>query len=142
MFLPALLVGVREGRDIKAVQRIFLRSGGQGYAGKLMIGNPHAASWQGQIPGKTLAIAERFETAARFADLHNMPTWASLGAARLGLCLLPDETEELFIAEDNDGEGRRASLRALEAYARDGLTIRRMAPPCGYTDWAAVPGPS
>lgn len=142
VFLPALLVGVREGRGIKAVQRIFLRSGGQGYAGKLMIGNPHAGSWQGQIPGKTLAIAEGFESAARFADLHDVPTWASLGASRLGLCLLPDEIEELLIAEDEDGEGRRASIKALEAYARYGLTIRRMAPPSGYTDWAAVPGPS
>jgi hypothetical protein len=142
VFLPALLVGVREGRDIKAVQRIFLRPRGEGYTGKLMIGNPQAGSWQGQHPGKTLAIAEGFESAARFADLHGIPTWASLGAARLDLCLLPDETEELLIAEDNDDEGRRASLKALGAYARDGLTIRRMAPPSRFADWAAVPGPS
>ncbi|RNJ62826.1 MAG: virulence-associated protein E [Porphyrobacter sp. IPPAS B-1204] len=142
LFLPAVLVGVREGNNIKAVQRIFLRPGGEGYAAKLMIGNPQAGSWQGRRPGKTLAIAEGFESAARFADLHDVPTWSSLGAARLGLCLLPDEIEELLIAEDNDGEGRRASIKAREAYARDGLTIRCMPPPSSYMDWAAVPAPS
>lgn len=142
VFEPALLVGVRERGEIKAVQRIFLRGDGQGYFSKLMIGNPQAASWQGRRPGKILALAEGFESAARFAELHGIPTWSSLGAERLDLVRLPDRIEELIIAEDNDPEGRRASLKAAQTHARDGLTIRRMAPPSGYADWAAVPGPS
>jgi hypothetical protein len=139
VFLPALLVGVREGREIKAVQRIFLKSGGQGYTAKRMIGNPQAGSWQSQKVGRTMALAEGFETAARFGDLHGIPTWSSLGAARLGMLRLPATIDELIIAEDNDAEGRRASLSAIEAYARDGLTIRRMPPPPPCKDWAAVP---
>ena len=141
VFEPALLVGVREGRDIKAVQRIFLKRGGQGYCTKLMIGNPQAASWQSGRPGKILALAEGFESAARFAELHGIPAWSSLGAERLDLVRLPDWIEELIIAEDNDPEGRRASLKAAQAHARDGLTIRRMPPPSAYADWGAVPGP-
>ena len=142
VFEPALLVGLREGNDIKAVQRIFLKPEGQGYRSKLMIGNPQAASWQGQRPVKILALAEGFESAARFAELHGIPTWSSLGAERLDLVRLPDRIEELIIAEDNDPEGRRASRKAAQTHARDGLTIRRIAPPSGYTDWAAVPGPN
>ncbi|MBA4048616.1 MULTISPECIES: toprim domain-containing protein [Sphingomonadales] len=141
VFEPALLVGVREGREIKAVQRIFLKPRGQGYRSKLMIGNPQAGSWQGRRPGKILALAEGFESAARFAELHGIPTWSSLGAERLDLVRLPQGIAELIIAEDNDPEGRRASINAAEAHAREGLTIRRVAPPAGYVDWGAVPGP-
>jgi len=141
VFEPALLVGVRQGGDISAVQRIYLKRGGQGYRSKLMIGNPQAGSWQGRRPSKSLALAEGFESAARFAELHGVPTWSSLGAERLDLLRLPHGIEELIIAEDNDPEGRRASIKAAEAHAREGLTIRRMAPPAGYADWGAVPGP-
>ena len=140
VFLPALLVGVRQAREIMAVQRIFLKPGGQGYTAKVMIGNPQQASWQGQRPCKVLAIAEGFETAARFADLHDIPTWASLGAGRLTQLRLPDGITELIIAEDNDDEGRKASLKAIEAYAREGLEIRRMPPPSRFKDWARVTG--
>jgi len=52
VFEPALLVGVRQGGDISAVQRIYLKRGGQGYRSKLMIGNPQAGSWQGRRPSK------------------------------------------------------------------------------------------
>lgn len=142
MFEPALLVGVRQGRDITAVQRIYLKRGGQGYRSKMMIGNPQAGSWQGQRPGKILALAEGFESAARFAELHDIPAWSSLGAERLDLIRLPGWIEELIIAEDNDHEGRRASLKAAEAHARDGLAIHRMAPPAAFADWGAVPGPN
>lgn len=141
VFEPALLVGVRQGRDIMAVQRIYLNREGKGYRSKLMIGNPQAGSWQGRRPGKILALAEGFESAARFAELHGVPTWSSLGAERLDLVRLPQGIEELIIAEDNDAEGRRASIKATDAHARERLTIRRMAPPAGYADWGAVPGP-
>ena len=140
VFEPALLVGVRQGGEIRAVQRIYLKRGGQGYRSKLMIGNPQAGSWQGRRHSKILALAEGFESAARFAELHGVPTWSSLGAERLDLLRLPQGIEELIIAEDNDPEGRRASIKAAEAHAREGLTIRRMAPPAGYEDWGAVPG--
>ncbi|MGB3472082.1 MAG: toprim domain-containing protein [Erythrobacter sp.] len=141
VFEPALLVGLRESSEIKAVQRIFLKPKGQGYRTKLMIGNPQGASWQGRRPGKILALAEGFESAARFAELHSIPAWSSLGAGRLDLLKLPNWIEELILAEDNDPEGRRACLKAAEAHAREGLTIRRMPPPSAYADWGAVPRP-
>ena len=140
-FLPALLIGVRERREIKAVQRIFLKPEGQGYTAKVMIGNPCGASWQGQRPGKILALAEGFETAARFAQIHGVPSWSSLGAARLDLLTLPEGIEELLIAEDNDPEGHRAGEAAAEAYRRAGLRIRRVPPPLAFGDWAGVPRP-
>ena len=55
-----LLVGVREGRDIKAVQRIFLKPEGQGYRSKLMIGKPASRQLEGNAPHDPRALGRRY----------------------------------------------------------------------------------
>ncbi len=143
-FSPALLVGVHDSADLLAIQRIFLAPGAE-YTEKLMIGRPGGGAWRGRSAAKgQLAIAEGFETAARFSMLTGIPCWATLGAARLPLINLPDGITELIIAEDDDREGAAAAVRAVAAYARDGLAIRRMPPPRppglkGSNDWARMP---
>ena len=137
-FLPALLVGVRERRDIKAVQRVFLKPQGQGYTAKAMIGTPSGGSWQGQGASKILALAEGFETAAAFAQIHNIPCWASLGASRLDRLSLPDGLNTLVLAEDNGAPGRRAAVKAWKSYSGNDFALRRMAPPKHFGDWADV----
>ncbi len=103
------------------------------------------ALWFGQrdttmafVHGATLAIAEGFETADAFTRLNDIPCWASLGARRLDQLVIPTSVTTLFIAEDNDPEGRRAAVQAQEEYARDGLDIRRFPPPPKFKDWAKV----
>jgi hypothetical protein len=51
VFKPAVMVAVREGRGLRALQRIFLDLEAGGYTEKLMIGTPQAGAWQGSIPG-------------------------------------------------------------------------------------------
>jgi len=136
VFKPALLVAVREGRRLTAIQRIFLSPGGTGYEAKLMLGRPGQGAWRSTEPGDTLAIAEGFETAVAFGTLHDVPCWASLGARRLDQLVIPPQVTTLLVAEDNDGEGRRAALHAVERYVRPGLAIRRAPPPAPYSDWA------
>lgn len=135
---PALLVAVREGLRLTAVQRIFLDPATARYRMKLMIGRPARGAWQGggQRRG-VLALAEGFETARAFSILKDLPCWASLGAKRLDQLLLPSSVKSLILAVDNDAEGELAAERATLRYARPGLEITNM-PPDGVKDWAKV----
>eukprot|EP00456_Euglypha_rotunda_P010504 TRINITY_DN1265_c0_g2_i2.p1 TRINITY_DN1265_c0_g2~~TRINITY_DN1265_c0_g2_i2.p1 ORF type:complete len:285 (-),score=22.15 TRINITY_DN1265_c0_g2_i2:221-1075(-) len=138
VFEPALLVAVRERRTLVALQRIFLRPDGCGYIRKVMLGEPRSGVWLGRAGGTTLAIAEGFETAAAFSQLHDLPCGASLGARRLDLLTIAPGVTTLLLAEDNDAEGRRAAARACTRYKRPGLSIRRSPPPAPFKDWAEV----
>lgn len=139
VFLPALLVAVREIRKLVAVQRIFLDPATADYTMKVMLGTPAHGAWRGGEGAENLAIAEGFETARAFSILHDdLPCWASLGARRLDQLVIPDFITTLLIAEDNDPEGRRAATKAIERYARPHLRIRRTPPPARFKDWAKV----
>ena len=143
VFMPAMLVAVRDDARLTAIQRIFLEPNGH-YTEKLMIGRPGAGAWRGSHPinGK-LAIAEGFETAARFTERTGIACWAALGDARLPMLALPTELTELVIAEDSDPQGRLAAARAWRAHSRPGLTVKRMPPPAtpgrpAPNDWAEI----
>src|SRR3546814_16144641 len=63
-FHPALLVAVREGGRLTAIQRIFLDPETGKYRMKLMLGRPGQGAWQGGGQSTAcLALAEGFETA-------------------------------------------------------------------------------
>jgi len=139
-FTPALLVAAQTAREVLAIQRVFLNSDAS-CVDKLMIGRPAAGAWRGSsADGNSLAIAEGFETAARFSMITGIPCWASLGAARLPLLDIPAHITELIIAEDDDAEGSAAAVRAIAAYAAIGRRIVRRPPPGfrGPLDWAMV----
>lgn len=137
-FKPALLVALREGGRLTAVQRIFLDRDSAQHTAKVMLGRPGQGAWIGSPPAQALAIAEGFETAAAFGRLHGMPCWAALGARRLDQLLIPASVTTLLIAEDPDPEGRRAARRAWAQYRQPGRTLRRVPPPQGMSDWAEV----
>jgi len=134
-YLPALLVALREGHAIKAIQRIVIRPDGLGHSGKFMLGHPAGSAWCPPFSGTTLAIAESLEDAAAYTNLTGVTCWSAFGAERLPLIRLPDTIETLIIAEDNNKAGRLGARNAIAAHAREGLTIRRH-PPKGYEDWA------
>ena len=138
MFRPALLVAVREGARLVALQRIFLNRETAWHEAKMMLGAPGRGSWQGAAAGSVLAIAEGFETAAAFTRLHAVACWAALGARRLDQLAIPPCVRTLIIAADNDPEGRRAACKAWARYQADGLAVRRMPPASGAGDWAEV----
>ena len=138
VFLPALLVGVRGELGICAVQRIFLDLEHGGYTEKMLIGETGAGSWRGTPTEDTVAIAEGFETAAAFTQIHGIPCWASLGAKRLGALALPTGVSSVILAEDNGTEGRRAGSKAFRTYRAQGRAVRRMPPPRRFGDWADV----
>lgn len=136
VYLPALLIAVREIGKLTAIQRIFLDPVTADYIRKVMLGAPGTGAWRGRNGGSTLALAEGFETADAFTRMNSIPCWASLGARRLHQLVIPSGVSKLLIAEDNDAEGRRAAANAEAHYARPGLTIERAPPPAIYKDWA------
>ncbi|MHA3795614.1 DUF7146 domain-containing protein [Sphingomonas sp. YL-JM2C] len=138
VYLPALLIAVRELRRLVAIQRIFLDPSTADYVRKVMLGTPGHGAWRGRGGGTTLAIAEGFETADAYTRLTDIPCWASLGARRLDQLIIPPGITQLLIAEDNDPEGKRAADKAEQHYARPDLSIRRAPPPPAFKDWAKV----
>jgi len=135
-FHPALLVAVREGQHLTAIQRILLDPVTATYRMKLMLGRPRQGAWQGGGQGRgVLALAEGFETARAFSILTGVSCWASLGTRRLDQILLPGSLTKLILAADNDAEGMAAADRAMLYYARPGLEISRMIPE-DVKDWA------
>lgn len=136
-FHQALLVAVRDGGRLVAVQRIILDPKTNQHRGKFLLGRCGQGAWQPPSIGRVLAVAEGFEDAAAFTNLTGVTCWAAMGASRLPILKLPPELDTLIIAEDNNSPGRRAAHRATIAYARPGLQIIRSSPGC-LDDWAAT----
>lgn len=136
-FIPAMLIAVRDGQDITAIQRIKLKEDGSSHLGKMMLGHPGAAAWAPRLKGKVLALAESMEDAGAYSRIHGMPCWSSLGAERLPLVRIPSHVERLVIAEDNNRAGRLGSLAAVAAHSTEHRTVIRHAPPARWGDWSA-----
>ncbi|WP_174297940.1 DUF7146 domain-containing protein [Sphingomonas bacterium] len=136
-FLPALLVGAREGRHLMAFQRIFLDPKTAGYREKATLGTLGHAAWQGGGCASTIGLAEGFETARAWSRIRGHPCWATFGSRRLDLVDVPASVTRLVLAGDNDLAGRRAVARALEAHAAPGRMIEVDVPE-DHKDWARV----
>ena len=138
VFQPAVLVAVRTGHQMTAIQRIRLTEDGAWHEGKFMLGVPGQGAWAPQFEGNVLAIAEGMEDAASYAQIKQIPCWAALGNERLALIEVPERVGKLYIAEDNDGPGRCAAMTAVEVHKMPRRQIIRDAPPSNCHDWAEV----
>ena len=141
--LPAMLAAV-SGADhrVVAVQATFLDHGGHKASVEPVrrtygvLGG--AAVRLGRAEAE-LGLAEGTESALGAQQVTGVPTWALLGAARLGkLCDLPDDVREIHVFADDDTAGHLAAERAVQAYLRRGLRVVRRLPPDGCGDWADV----
>jgi hypothetical protein len=133
---PALLVAVREGPAIKAIQRILLDPATKWHIGKYMLGTPGQGAWRPSHVGEILGIAESMEDAAGFTAMKGIPCWSSLGNVRLAQIKIPDGVKTLIIAEDRNKPGRSAARQAWKIHRARGLKVIRMPPPKPYGDWA------
>ncbi|MBK8631981.1 MAG: hypothetical protein IPN84_17960 [Sphingomonadales bacterium] len=79
-FEPALIVGMHLGNRLTAIQRVFLDPSTARCTAKIVLGQSIGAAWTNDIVGGKVALAEGFETAAAFTQLHDIPAWASMGA--------------------------------------------------------------
>jgi hypothetical protein len=137
-FRPAILVAVRTGHRMTAIQRIRLTSDGTWHDGKFMLGKPGRGAWAPPFEGNVLAIAEGMEDAASYTLIREIPCWAALGNERLALVKIPERVGTLHIAEDNDAPGRSAGMAAAEVHKTPKRKTLRDAPPRQYRDWTEV----
>jgi hypothetical protein len=121
-----------------AIQRIRLTNDGTWHEGKFMLGKPGHGAWAPRFEGNVLAIAEGMEDAASYAQVRKIPCWAALGNERLALIEVPERVGTLYLAEDNDGPGRCASMAAVGSHSMPERQIIRDPPPSRCHDWAEV----
>lgn len=79
----ALIVALRVGDQIVAIQRTILRPDGRGHLGRFLLGQPADGAWAPPISGTVMAIAEGFEDAAAYLVLRGTTCWSSMGSGRL-----------------------------------------------------------
>jgi hypothetical protein len=135
-FQPAILVAVRTGHKLTAIQRIRLTDNGTWHDGKFLLGKPGQGAWAPEFTGTVLAIAEGMEDAASYTLIRKIPCWAALGTERIALMKVPERVGTLYLAEDNDGPGRCASIAAVRSHNMPNRQIIRDAPPRCSHDWA------
>lgn len=137
-FKPALIVAMRNGDRIAAIQRIILDPVTAEYTAKIVLGISIGAVWTGGVVAETIALGEGFETAAAYTSIKAVPAWASMGAKRLHQIVLPPVVKHVILLTDNDPEGRRSAARAHDAYRQQGVMTSEDPAPAGYNDWAEL----
>ncbi|GGZ15743.1 hypothetical protein GCM10011614_33260 [Novosphingobium colocasiae] len=137
-FKPALLVAMRKGSAIVAIQRIFLDPTTADYTAKLVLGQAIGAAWTNGAPAKTIGICEGFETAAAYTALTGIKAWATMGAKRFHQVDIPVSVERVILLADKDPEGRRAEAKARDVLCRRDLAIETEWPPGRMNDWAQL----
>lgn len=140
-YLPALLVAVREGPKLVAVQRVFISDRGDPLPSiqppKRMLGRPgHGAVPLGYVD-KVLGLAEGFETALSATALFSVPCWATLGTERFGRLAIPASVDQLILFLDNDRGGLRSAQLAYAAYGNR-VEIETRTPNDAGADWNDV----
>ena len=134
---PALIALARSVTGApKAIQATFLTPDGRARTSRATFGALIGATVNMGPSGQTLAIAEGLETAASFAELEGVVTWAMLGTANLEAFTPPVCVSRLIIAADGDEPGLK-SARLLADRLRRRCDVTIMPAPSG-ADWNDV----
>jgi hypothetical protein len=136
---PALVAAVQgPDRRVITVQVTYLDPDGRGKAQVQTQRKTIGALGRGAVrlgaAGDVLGIAEGLETAFSAMQLHGVPTWACLGAARMAILSIPANVRHVFVFADRDGPGHDAAMKAAERFKLAANVSVRF-PPEGYGDW-------
>ncbi len=145
---PALLAAITDpAGTIMAIHRIWLAQDGRSKAPvadpRRSLGSQLGGGVRLGLVGEVLAIGEGIETMLSLRTaLPAMPVLAGLSANHLAALELPEDLRRVYIARDNDPEGRRADARLrvrqrgrtiefrtlLPAYADFNVDLQRLGP--------------
>jgi hypothetical protein len=89
-----------------------------------------------KFAGDTLGVAEGVETAMAFAQLRNLPVWATFGTANLAAFEPPQGVRRLIIVGDGDAAGLEAGQKLFDRM-RHNVRCVLAAAPDGF-DWLDV----
>ena len=134
---PAILALARSSTGSPtALQATFLTPDCRSKLGRITFGKLLGSAVRLCPVGEILGISEGVETAASYAKLEAVPTWATLGTANLEAFQPPSGVRRLVIAADGDDAGLRAAQALAERVkARCDVVIHPA--PSGF-DWADV----
>lgn len=136
---PALLAAITDVHgSITAVHRIWLDRDG---SRKAPVGDPRrslGSQLRGGVRlgliGDVLAVGEGIETMLSLRTaLPRMPALAGLSANHLAALDLPEGVRRLYVARDNDPEGRRAETRLRVRLRGQGIEVCSLSP--AYDDF-------
>ena len=136
---PALLAAITDVHgNITAVHRTWLDRDGSGKAPiddpRRSLGHQLGSGVRLGLIGAVLTVGEGLETMLSVRTvLPGMPVLAGLSANHLAALELPSGLKRLYIACDNDDEGRRAEARVRERFGPRGLEILGLEP--AYADF-------
>ena len=134
---PALIAAATDGSGtITGVHRTWLDPSGEA---KAAVSTPRRSmgliSGQGVRFGKArgvVAVGEGLETMLSLhIALPNLPIVAAGSASHLDALRLPDGLRRLYVAEDNDPAGRRATASVMTRAEAVGIEAMRLAPVLG-----------
>lgn len=125
-WLPALIAAASSGdRVVGAVQVTWLNPATAAKADidppRRTFGPLNQAAVRLGPATKSIGLAEGVETALSAAELHGVPTWATLGAARFERVQIPAGIERIHIFGDADAAGEAKAGGAARRLARDYL---------------------
>ena len=127
--LPAMIAAVVDmtGR-LQGVHRTFLEPDGsrrlQRHDAKMSLGVLSGGAVRLSPAEPVLAVAEGVETALSVQQGSGLPTWAALSAPGLQKLQLPREVQNVTVAVDGDGAGRRAGRVAANRWIGEGRQAR------------------
>lgn len=117
---PCLIAAVQDvARQLTAVQITFLDPTGRSKANVLEPRRSIGPFGRGALrlapAAEHIGLAEGFETAWAAMLIHNVPTWATLGAERYQLVKLPPTTRRVTIFADPDPVGLAGAKQFVKA---------------------------
>jgi len=131
---PALLAAITDvNGTITAVHRTWLDRDGSGKAPvddpRRSLGHQLGSGVRLGLIGDVLAVGEGLETVLSVRTvLPRMPMLAGLSANHLAALELPSGLKRLYVARDNDAEGRRAEARLRQRFEPQGLEVVGLEP--------------
>jgi len=140
---PALVAAVSdETRKIRAIQRIYLHTNGQGKAPvsnpKLSLGGIKGAAVRLSPTRETLVLTEGIEDGLSILQQKpDFAVWATLGAWNLCGQDIPASVKRLIIGADNDAAGEEAAKDAAAHYAARRFAVKVAKPQDGAKDFNA-----
>lgn len=131
---PALLAAITDVHGtITAVHRTWLARDGSGKAPiddpRRSLGHQLGSGVRLGLVRDVLTVGEGLETVLSVRTvLPRMPLLAGLSANHLAALELPSGLKRLYVARDNDAEGRRAETRLHERFEPQGLEVMTLEP--------------
>jgi DNA primase len=143
--LPTLVAIVTDAAgELVALQRTYLTEDGRKAKTtdpkgkvKYSLGNVIGGSVQLGPPAASVLVCEGLEDGLTLAQGLGRSVWVAAGTSMMPAMIFPPVVRSVVIGADGNAPGEVAALKAAEAYAASGLSVRIMRPSPPFVDFNA-----